>query len=253
MLQVRDLSVRLDGKEILKDISFALRPNRLTVLVGRNGSGKSTLLSCVNRQIRFNGTILAGEENLANISPRERAKLVAFLPQQIPAPHITAREMVSFGRNPYLNITGRMTDRDKLTVAEALEAAGAAFLAERYVDTLSGGERQRVALAMILAQDTPLLLLDEPTSHMDLPYEAAFLQKLVDIKTEKTVLVVLHDLSQAVRYADDILVLDRGTLVFAGTGEECLAQEVLERTFSLRRFTAWDHSENRVFFTADGG
>lgn len=253
MLILRNLSVRLDGKQILDDISFTLRPHRLTALVGRNGSGKSTLLACVNQQVPYTGEILEGEKNLALLPPKERAKAIAILPQTLPAPHITAGEMAAFGRNPYLDFTGRLTQKDQQSVRDALKDANGADLAHRYVDTLSGGERQRVALAMILAQNTPIALLDEPTAHMDQSHEAAFLQQLTQLKQtrKKTFLVVLHDLTLAARYADDLIVLDGGGLVFAGTKEACLEQEILEKTFSLRRYTFEEAGQKRIFFSAE--
>ena len=252
MLEFHDISVRLGGKAILENVTFSLRPHRLTALVGRNGSGKSTLLSCVNQQIPYTGTIREGEKNLALLEPKERAKTVALLPQILPAPHITGREMAAFGRNPYLDFTGRLRQTDEAAVDRALAEANAAELADRYVDTLSGGERQRIALAMILAQNTPIALLDEPTAHMDLVFESAFLKLLTELKAKrkKTFLVVLHDLNQAVRFADDLIVLNQGNVVFAGTKEDCLAQEVLENTFSLHRHIVTEKGEERIFFSA---
>jgi iron complex transport system ATP-binding protein len=248
MLIFNDVSVHFGKKTALDAVSFSLRPHRLTALVGRNGSGKSTLLRCVNQQIAYTGTITEGEKNLALLAPRERAKAVAILPQTLPAPHITARELAAFGRSPYLDFTGRLTQTDRAAVEAALADADAAALAGRYVDTLSGGERQRVQLAMILAQNTPIALLDEPTAHMDLGYEAAFLDLLQKLKTQrkKTFLLILHDLNLAAEYADDLIVLDGGRLAFAGSREQCLEQEILEKTFGLKRYTM----ENRIFFSA---
>lgn len=248
MLEIRNLSVRLGRRLVLDDISFALRPHRLTVLVGRNGAGKSTLLSCVNQQVPYTGTIAEGEKNLALILPRERAKAIAILPQSLSAPHITGREMVSLGRNPYLDFTGRLTEADRRAVEGALRDADALSLAERYVDTLSGGEKQRIALAMILAQNTPIALLDEPTAHMDLGYETAFLDQLQKLKKErkKTFLLILHDLNLAAEYADDLIVLDGGKVVFAGDKAECLERGILEKTFGLKRYRV----EDRIFFSA---
>ena len=253
MLEIENLSVGFGNRQVLSDVSFSLRPHRLTVMVGRNGSGKSTLLSCINQQIPYTGTICDGQRNLALTPPRERAQAIAILPQALPAPHITAREMVSLGRNPWLDFTGRLTGADKQAVEAALRDADALELAQRYTDTLSGGERQRVALAMILAQNTPVALLDEPTAHMDLKYEAAFLELLQKLKQErkKTFLVVLHDLTLAARYADDLIVLDGGKMVFSGSKEDCLEQRILEKTFGLRRFAIAAEGEKRIFFAAD--
>lgn len=248
MLEIENLSVTFGQKQVLDHVSFSLKPHRLTVLVGRNGAGKSTLLNCVNQQLPYRGIIREGEHDLGGISPRERAKRIAILPQSLPSPHITGREMVSLGRNPYLDFTGRLTARDQEAVEEALRDADALELAERYVDTLSGGEKQRIDLAMILAQNTPIALLDEPTAHLDLNHEAAFLEllrKLVKTR-KKTFLLILHDLNLAVRYADDLIVLESGKVIFSGTREECLAREVLEKTFDLKRYTAGE----RVFFSA---
>ena len=253
MLIFHNVSLRLGDHQILEDVSFSVRPHRLTALVGRNGSGKSSLLACVNQQFPYTGEILEGEKNLALLPPKERAKTVAVLPQMVPAPHITVAEMAAFGRNPYLDLTGRLTERDRQAVAHALQDADAADLANRYVDTLSGGERQRAALAMILAQTTPIALLDEPTAHLDQTYEAAFLGQLNQIKTarKKTFLVVLHDLSLAVRYADDMIVLDHGRVAFSGTKEACLQENVLERVFRLNRYTFEENGAARIFFAAE--
>lgn len=252
MLNIEHLSRRYGSRLALRDLSFTAGPREIIALMGRNGAGKSTLLSCVNQQIPYTGTITEGEKNLALLPPRERAKSIAILPQSLPSPHITGREMAALGRNPYLDFTGRLTDADMQAVENALRDADALELAERYVDTLSGGEKQRVMLAMILAQNTPIALLDEPTAHMDLGYEGAFLELLQRLKKErkKTFLVILHDLTQAVRYADDLIVLENGKVLFAGTREACLEQEILEKTFGLRRYTIPDGEENRIFFSA---
>lgn len=249
MLELDRVSARLGGKDILKDVSFSLRPEKLTALVGRNGSGKSTLLACVNQQLSYAGSIREGAHPLEKLSARERARRIALLPQTIPAPHIPAREMVALGRNPYLDFTGRLTREDQSAVDGALAEARAEELARRYVDSLSGGERQRVALAMILAQNTPIALLDEPTAHMDQHYGETFLRLLRQLGQEKkkTVLVVLHDLTLAVRYADDIVVLEEGRVIFSGTKEACLAGQILEQTFGLRRCEA----EGKIFFSAE--
>lgn len=252
MLEFRDINVRLGGKPILEAVCFTLRPHRLTALVGRNGSGKSTLLSCVNQRIPYTGTIREGEKNLALLAPKERARSIAILPQTMPAPHITGREFASFGRNPYLDFTGRLREADVQAVDRALAEANAENLADRYVDTLSGGEKQRIALAMILAQNTPIALLDEPTAHMDPAQEGTFLARLAELKKsrKKTFLVVMHDLTLAAEYADDFIVLDGGRLVFAGSKADCLEQEILEKTFGLRRYLAQDQSREKIFFSA---
>lgn len=243
MLEFKDVSLRLGGAQILDGISFRLRPGGLTALVGRNGSGKSSLLSCLDG-LPYRGTVLLGGEDLRALPPRRRARMAAILHQDMPAPSLTVRELAAFGRQPYLDFTGRLREEDREAVDRALRAAQVYDLADRRVDTLSGGERQRAYLAMVLAQETELLLLDEPGAHLDKTWEASFLELLTGLEG-RTVLLALHDLDAAVRYARDILVLEEGKLIFSGSVEECLEKEVLEKTFRLRRYTA---EEGRIFF-----
>ena len=243
MLEFKDVSLRLGGAQILDGISFRLRSGGLTALVGRNGSGKSSLLSCLDG-LPYRGTVLLGGEDLRALPPRRRARIAAILHQDMPAPGLTVRELAAFGRQPYLDFTGRLREDDREAVERALRAAQVHDLAERRVDTLSGGERQRAYLAMVLAQETELLLLDEPGAHLDKTWEASFLELLTGLEG-RTVLLALHDLDAAVRYARDILVLEEGELIFSGSVEECLEKEVLEKTFRLRRYTA---EEGRIFF-----
>lgn len=244
MIEFRDISLSIGRKKILKSISFSLPERGITVLVGRNGSGKSTLLSCFNGRHAYEGEILWEDENLASVPPQERARRIALLPQTMPAPHITAFDMAAFGRTPYLGISGKLTEADREKVLAALRKVRAEELADRFVDTLSGGERQRVNLAMILAQDTPCILLDEPTAHLDPVYAAEFLELLLPLRSEKSILLVLHDLSLAAHIADRIAVLDEGRLRFFGTREDCLQRNILETVFGVRRFC----SEDRIFF-----
>lgn len=252
MLQFHDIHARFGEKEVLHGVTLTLRPHRLTVILGRNGSGKSTLLRCLNQEIPYTGTICEGEKNLALLGPRERARTVAILPQTMPAPHITAWEMAALGRTPYLDLTGRMSPKDREAVNRALTDADAVQLADRFVDTLSGGERQRVSLAMILAQNTPIAALDEPTAHLDQSYEAAFLRQLRAImqSRKKTFLVVLHDLTLAAEYADDLVVLHEGRVVFSGTKEVCLRNGVLEKIFGVKSYRFVDNGEEKLFFAA---
>lgn len=253
MLEIRDLSVSYGAKPVLQGVNACLEPGKLTVLVGRNGSGKSTLLGCVNQRIQYRGSILLDGTDLAGMKPRDRARQIAILPQSLPWPHITVRETAAFGRNPYLDFTGRLTREDWTVTEKALERCGVLSLAERYADTLSGGEKQRLALAMILAQNTDILLLDEPTAHLDQSSEREFLTLLKQQQKTlgRTCLVILHDLTQAVRYGDNLMVLDGGKLIFSGTREQCLEEEILEKTFHLRRFTLLDGGEERIFLSAD--
>ena len=188
------------------------------------------------------------------MTPRERAQRMAILPQTLPAPAVSVAELAVFGRNPYLDFGRRMTPTDRRLVEEALERVGIAALRDKLLTELSGGERQKAYLAMILAQDTDVLLLDEPTTYMDMEYEAAFFRLLKALQAEKgvTLLVILHDLSQAMRYADRIVVLDAGRVRFAGDTRACAAGGVLEAVFRVRQRPIADGDGEWIFFTPEG-
>lgn len=247
MLEIKRLSARVDGREFLKEIDLHLPPATLTALVGRNGSGKSTLLSCVGGTRKYQGNILLNGADLRRLSLRERARRIALLPQTLAAPHITVEELVGLGRSPYADFGHRFSSADRDAVHCAMKKAAVADFAERFVDELSGGERQRAYLAMILAQETELLLLDEPTTHMDAACGATFLRSLVDLRQQgRTLLVVMHDLAEAVYYADRIAVMDEGCLAFCGSVADCVESGVLEQILCVKRYEA----EGRSFFVS---
>lgn len=248
MLEIRRLSAPVSGRDFLREIDLHLPVGTLTALVGRNGSGKSTLLSCIGGMKQYRGEVLLHSRDLKSLPLRERAKQLALLPQVLAAPHITVEELVRLGRSPYLDLGQRFTAADNGAVHRAMKDAEIAPLADRFVDELSGGERQRAYLAMILAQETKLLLLDEPTTHMDAACGDGFMRTLTALRGQgRTLLVVMHDLAEAVRHADRIAVMESGRLVFSGSREECLASDALEKTLHVRRYEA----EGRSFFAAE--
>lgn len=238
---------------VLDNVSFCLKPHTFTAVLGKNGCGKSTLVSCINQQLHYTGKISYADTNLALMPPRERAKAIAILPQMLERPHVTVEQLVCFGRNPYLDFGKRLTDEDRAAVQQAMADVGVTALSEKMVDSLSGGERQRAYLAMTLAQQTRVIVLDEPTTYMDMEYEASFLEKLTELKTKhkKTLLVIMHNLSQALHYADRILVLDKQRIVFDGTRQECLDSPVLEQIFHVKKHIFEENGEQFVLFTAE--
>lgn len=246
MLNCKHIGVTLGGKEILKDISFSLRPNTLTAVLGKNGSGKSTLAACICAQERHTGQVTLDGNALTALSPADRAKRIAFLPQDLPVPNISVRELVAFGRSPYIGLNSRMGEADRAAMKHALSCTGLHAFADRMLPTLSGGERQRAYLAMILAQDADILLLDEPTTFMDIHAETEFLQLLKALSAHKTLLVILHNLTLAAKFADNILILDNGEASFFGTKEECLQASAMEAAFRVRRIDA----DGEVLFLA---
>ena len=203
MLSFHQVCASYGKNQVLDHIDFSLVPHKLTAVVGRNGSGKSTLVSCVNQELPYTGEITFSDRNLAVMTLRERAQLISILPQTLHSPAVTVEELTAFGRNPYLDFGKRMSPKDWQAVDDALEAIGISGLRDKLVTELSGGERQKAYLAMVLAQNTRVMILDEPTTYMDMEYEAAFFRLLETLKTKRkiTFLVIMHNLSQAVRYA----------------------------------------------------
>lgn len=233
-MKVERLSVHYGKTEILKELTFELPPQTVTVLLGKNGSGKTTLLRALAGQLPCSGTLSLPKE------PRERAKKLGYLPQFLPAVSLQAEQLVAMGRTPYHTLPDRLTPQDRQKIEEALVLAEAQDLRHRRVDTLSGGERQRVYLAMVLAQDTEYLLLDEPTAHVDMGYAAAFLQRLHTLTDHgKTVLAVLHDLNAAVTHADRLLLLERGALTDPARMEE---------VFGVQRIPYTENGETKYFY-----
>ena len=237
-MEIKKLSAFYGKKEILSDLDLTLERGRFTALLGKNGCGKSTLLGCINGQVRYTGSILLDGRPLSALPPRERAKRVALLPQFLPASPLKAEELVALGRTPYLPLGGRLCEADREAVRAAMEQCGVSALRERTVATLSGGERQRIYLAMLLAQDAEILLLDEPTAHMDMGYTGEFLSLLRKLTEEKgkTVLAVLHDLNDAVTYPHRRLLLHQGRLV---------DPERIEEIFGVRKIC---YNESEYFY-----
>jgi len=247
MLQIEHLSVTRGKRTVLSDICFSPRQGKITALLGKNGSGKTTLLSCVNRLCPYSGEILLNGSSLSRLSPRERARCVAIFPQILPETSFSVLELARLGRNPYVGPDGRLSPGDEEAVVRAMALADVSDLAHRPCHTLSGGERQRAFLALLLAQDSPVFLLDEPSTFLDADAARALYALLERLAREhgKTVVAVMHDLSTAVALADDILLLDGGRVAFSGDVQGCLASGILESVFSVSAHRCEDGS---VFF-----
>ncbi len=223
-------------KAVLRDVSFSVPQGQITVLIGRNGAGKSTLLRCLTGEKKdYRGMITLNGEDVRVFDSRKRATAVACLPQELPRPRVTVRELVSFGRAPYTPLTGTLSAEDVAAVDKALADTGITHLADALVDTLSGGERKKAFFAMVLTQDTPVVVLDEPTAHLDAVSRFEFLELVEEIchGTGKTFLLVMHDLTDVMRFADQVVVLHQQSIVFAGTPEDVLNQKVPEKCFGI--------------------
>lgn len=237
MIELRGLAAGYHRRPVVQDIDLAFRPGEVLVLAGPNGSGKSTLLRAVlGLAPCLAGEVLLDGVSLSRLSPRQVARQVSFLSQSRPVPNITARRMVLHGRFPHLSCPRHYRAEDHRIVAEALAAADAADLADRPLPELSGGQRQKVYLAMAIAQQTPTVLMDEPTTFLDIAHQLGVMELARRLaRNGKAVVLVLHDLPLALAGADRLAVLDAGRLVGTGAPEAVYESGVLERVFGIRQ------------------
>ena len=235
-LRTENLTVSYGAQTVLDGLSLALPAGKITALLGPNGCGKSTLLNCFSRLLTpDSGEILLDEKPIAGFSARQLARRLALLPQHHLSPEgITVRELVSYGRSPWLSLWGRLSAEDNERVNVAMSQTRTRNLADRRLTQLSGGQRQRAFLAMVLAQDTPLILLDEPTTYLDINHQVELMRLMVELKRQgKTVVTVLHDLNQASRYCDHLVVLASGRVMAQGAPEAVMKPELLKTVFRV--------------------
>ena len=236
-LEARGLTLTYDKHTVVDGLDLALPAGQITAIVGANGCGKSTLLRGLSRVLRPHaGAVLLDGADLRSTHPKQVARRVALLPQQPVAPSgMTVVELVGLGRHPHQTAFRPRTRDDDRIVAEALEATATLDLADRLVEELSGGQRQRVWIAMVLAQQTDVLLLDEPTSFLDLAHAVDVLDLVTDLNRERgtTVAMVLHDLNLAARYADELIAVKEGTVVAQGSPAEVITAERVRGVFGL--------------------
>ncbi|OHV82655.1 ABC transporter ATP-binding protein [Rhizobium sp. LCM 4573] len=236
-LTASQLSAGYGDTVILERLDLEVPPGRITTIVGANACGKSTLLRAMSRLLSpHQGQVLLDGKSIHRMPPRQLARALGLLPQSPIAPEgITVADLVSRGRHPHHGVLSRWTRGDDEAVAAALEATKTAALADRPVDELSGGQRQRVWIAMALAQRTDLLLLDEPTTFLDISHQIEVLDLLTDLNQTRgtTIVMVLHDLNLAARYADYLVAMAGGRLHVSGKPEDVLTEENVRHVFGL--------------------
>ncbi|MFG6401299.1 MULTISPECIES: ABC transporter ATP-binding protein [unclassified Microbacterium] len=236
-LSARGLDAGYPGRRVIEGLDLDIAPGRVTMIIGANACGKSTLLGALSRaHAPLGGSVLLDDVDVTEIPRRRFAQTVGLLPQQPTAPDgLTVAELVARGRHPHRGVFQRWGQADTRHVDEAMERTGVAALADRPVGDLSGGQRQRVWIAMALAQNPQILLLDEPTTFLDLSHQLEVLELLVDLnRTEgTTIVVVLHELNLAARYADDLIVMCEGRVVAHGSPTETLTRDVIAEAFAL--------------------
>ena len=231
------LHLRYESVVVAEDLDVRIPRGSLTMIIGPNGCGKSTLLKALARMLRpERGTVLLDGADIRSEPTKAVARRLGLLPQSPIAPDgITVADLVSRGRYPYQQLLRQWSRDDEVIVNEAMAATGVTQFAQRAVDELSGGERQRVWLAMVLAQQTQTLLLDEPTTYLDLAHQLDVLELCETVRASRdmTIVVVMHELNLAIRYADHLIVMRGGKVQAVGDPAEIVTEDLIEKTFGL--------------------
>ena len=235
MVDIRDLHVSYEGEEVLHGIDAHFPKGKISVVIGPNGSGKSTTIKAMMRLIESDsGSVEIGGEPVSGLSQTELARRMAYIPQGRNIPDITVNRMVMHGRFPYLSYPRRYRPEDREMVGKALEWVGLTELSHKKMSQLSGGQRQKVYLAMALAQDTEVILMDEPTTYLDIRNQFELLDRAKLLAEEgKTIIMILHDLESVLRYADHVVLMDAGKLTASGPAREVLGSEALKKAFGI--------------------
>nr|WP_237534587.1 ABC transporter ATP-binding protein [Streptomyces sp. SID3343] len=236
-MEARGVTVGYGSRIVIDHLDVAIPTGVVTTIIGPNGCGKSTLLRTLSRLLKpSKGTVVLDGEDIVKLKTRDVAKKLGLLPQGPVAPEgLTVADLVATGRHPHQSWVRQWSSDDAAVVARALAMTGVSDLAERPVDALSGGQRQRVWISMTLAQGTDLLLLDEPTTYLDLAHAVDVLDLVDDLhESGSTVVMVLHDLNLATRYSDNLVVMREGSVLAQGHPRDVITAELLHEAFGLR-------------------
>ena len=248
-LYTEKINVHYGEQCIIEDLNLVIPDQKITAIIGPNGCGKSTSLKALTRMIPTHaGHVLLDGLQIAKQPTKEVAKKLAILPQtQEAASGLTVGELVSYGRYPYQTGFGRLSKKDHAVIDWALEATQTTPFKHRVVDALSGGQRQRVWIAMALAQETDIILLDEPTTYLDMAHQLEVLQLLERLNKEekRTIVMVLHDLNQAARFADYMIAMRQGKIIRSGSCEDVMQASVLQDVFHINATLTTDPNTNK--------
>ncbi|GAE09464.1 ABC-type Fe3+-siderophore transport system, ATPase component [Paenibacillus sp. JCM 10914] len=236
-LEAKGLGLSYGGDFIFENLDVTVPIGKITVFIGSNGCGKSTLLRSMARLLKpQRGSVVLDGADIASLSTKDVARKLAILPQGPTAPEgLTVTQLVKQGRYPYQSWLRQWSREDEMAVTAALASTGLSELADRTVDSLSGGQRQRAWIAMTLAQETPIILLDEPTTYLDLTHQIEVLDLLYDlnVQEQRTIVMVLHDINLACRYADHIVAIRDGNIQAKGNPGDIISPELMQNVFQL--------------------
>lgn len=250
MMRLENLCCGYGGAACVRGISSAFGAGQITGLIGPNGCGKSTLIKTAAGLLPpISGQILLDGRPLERPDARKLARMISFMPQMRTVPSITARQLVAHGRYPHLGFSRSLTKGDREMIGRCMEQTGTLRFSDVPLTQLSGGERQRVYFAMLLAQDTRLVFLDEPTTFLDIKSQFELMQMVEKLKAlGKAVVVVLHDIAQAARHSDQLILMDSGALVCQGPPDQVLSSPQCEAVFDIRiRLAKIDGQSHYVF------
>lgn len=248
-LDAKDISLKYAKTNIIEHLDCSIEKGKITTLIEKNGCGKSTLLKGFSRLIpNHSGSIIINQEPMQTLSQKALTKKLAFLPQdQQVIPQLAIYDLISYGRYPHQSYLGFLSDKDKETIDWAIEMTNIQELKDKTVDSLSGGQRQKVYIALALAQDTDIILLDEPTTYLDLNHQLEVLELLKELnqKTQKTILMVLHNLNLASRFSDHLIAMKNGKIKFQGSPEEVFNRTMLKEIFNIQDHIIMDEYSKR--------
>ncbi len=237
VININSIQVGYEKTIIIEELSLEIQKGKITTIIGENGCGKSTLLKAIGRVLKIrSGEIEVEGKNVHETNTKEIAKVLGMLPQSPRAPSgLSVEEIVEYGRYPHKQKRNGLTAKDHEIVHWALEKTDLVEFKDRNINSLSGGQRQRVWIAMVLAQQTDIILLDEPTTYLDMAYQLEVLQLVQSLNQEKgiTVVMVLHDINQASRFSDDLVMLKKGAVVTQGSPKEVMNNENLRKVFNI--------------------
>lgn len=242
-MEIKEISFSYGEDSFIRDLSGKIETGKVTTILGPNGSGKSTLLNILVRQLKpGEGDVILEGKSIAQMSVKEIAKKIAMVHQQNTAPSdLTVERLVQFGRMPHQTIFSAQDDEAEEAVDWALDVTNLTKLRKKSIGQLSGGERQRAWIAMALAQKTDILFLDEPTTYLDIFYQLEILTLVKKLNREYkiTVVMVLHDINQAMQFSDNLIIMKRGAICYEGNVKDGITEERLKEVYGIRALVKW--------------